>query len=79
MSLPIRNRDLTHDEFAGRDAVDKFINAYMSKHATRESRSEKETRARGTADDHTKNLARGSRDAFIKALLKARESSRARL
>ena len=64
MSLPIRHRDLTPDELVGRDAVDDFINTYMS-HAAREPSPEQEIQDRSGEDS-----------AFIETLLGTRDLSK---
>jgi len=77
MSLPIRLRDLTPDELAGRDTVDDIFDTYMSNHATREPSPQQETQARDIPDGATKTVARddSATNAFINALLNTRDSS----
>ena len=72
MSLSVRHRDLTPDELAGRDTVDGILDA-------REPSPQQETQARGIPDG-PKTVARDGTDdptnAFIKALLNSRDSSK---
>ena len=69
--------DLT--KIMARDAVDDLLDAYMSNHATREP--QQEARARNIPVDPTKIVARDDRstNAFIKALLNSRDSSKREL
>ena len=75
MSLSIRLRDLTTDELAGGDTVDDILDRYT--HSTREPSPQQETQARGISDGPT-TVARddSSTDAFLKALLNSRDSSK---
>ena len=79
MSLPLRARFSTSDEFAGRDDVsDKvhdFISTYMPNHATREPSPQQNTQARSTPDGTPGTVAphEGTTNAFIKALLSSRD------
>lgn len=64
MSLPIRARNLTPNDLAGRDTIDDFVGSYMSHHSARESSPQQETARSVESDD------------FIKAILNSRDLSR---
>lgn len=78
MSLSIRLRDLTPDDLVG-DTVDEILAKYM--HPTREPSPQQETQTRDIPVGATKTAARdeSSTNAFIKALLNSRDSSKGEL
>jgi hypothetical protein len=77
MSLSVRARDLIPDDLAGRNTVDDFLNTYTSNHATREPSPQQEIQARGIPDAPETVARDGSAtDAFIKALLSSRDTSK---
>ena len=75
MSIAIHLRNLTPDELAGRDIVDDFLNTKV--HATREPSPQQEAQARGIPGGPT-TVARDDSptNAFLKALLNSRDSSK---
>jgi hypothetical protein len=75
MSIAIHLRNLTPDELAGRNIVDDFLNTNV--HATREPSPQQEAQARGSPGGPT-TVARDDspKNAFLKALLNSRDSSK---
>jgi hypothetical protein len=71
-SLSIHLRDLTSDEFAGRDYVDEFI-TLLRNPAAREPSPRQETHARGIPDGH-EIVARGATLDFFNSILKTLEA-----
>jgi len=69
---------LSRDELEGHDTVSDFLDAYKSNHATRAPSPQQETQARGIPDGPTKDAVQNgsATDAFIDALLDARDSSK---
>jgi hypothetical protein len=72
--VAVHLRDLTPDEFAGRNTVDDFINKRTSNHATREPNPEQGIHARDPVNSPEARDSQAAND-FIKALLNSRESS----
>ncbi len=70
---------MTPDEIAGGDSTsfEDFVNAYISKPATRESTPQQESEARSVPDEAPETVTRDNTatNEFIKALLESRESS----
>lgn len=74
MSLPIRYRELTSDELAGRDYFEDLLEASVPH--SRELNPEKGARARDTTNGRIENARNvDTTNAFMKALLNARDLS----
>ena len=75
MSLPIRFRELTPDELAGRGFIEDIVKAPVPH--SREPNPDEEVQARDTTNARSENAARAddATNAFIKALLSGRDYS----